>query len=100
SFYPLAYAAEQVGGDQVDVDNLTSPGVDPHDLELAPKQVAEVQEADLALYEAGFQPAVDEAVDQAELPDEAVLDVTDVVTLIDGAEHDEHSHEGHEHDEH
>ena len=49
SFYPFAYAVEQVGGDLVDVDNLTSPGVEPHDLELKPQQVGAVQDADLVV---------------------------------------------------
>ncbi len=66
SFYPFAYVAEQVGGSFVNVQNLTAPGAEPHDLELKPKQVAAVQEADLVVYEKHFQAAVDDAVDQAD----------------------------------
>lgn len=62
SFYPLQYAAEQVGGDAVAVTNLTKPGAEPHDLELKPQDVASVADADLVVYLSGFQPAVDEAV--------------------------------------
>ena len=62
AFYPLTYLAEQVGGDQITVTNLTPPGGEPHDLELTPQQVAAIGEADLVLYIEGFQPAVDEAV--------------------------------------
>ena len=43
SFYPLAEAAEQVGGAAVSVTNLTAPGVEPHDLELTPQQKAELK---------------------------------------------------------
>jgi zinc transport system substrate-binding protein len=39
SFYPLAEAAERIGGDVTHVTNLTPPGVEPHDLELTPDQV-------------------------------------------------------------
>ena len=49
SFYPLQFVAERVGGDRVDVTNLTPPGVEPHDLELAPQDVAVVTEADLVV---------------------------------------------------
>ena len=63
-FYPYEFVAERVGGNDVDVSNLTAPGAEPHDLELSPQQVAELGEADLVLYSAGFQPAVDEAVEQ------------------------------------
>ncbi|MEZ5406381.1 MAG: metal ABC transporter substrate-binding protein [Acidimicrobiales bacterium] len=62
SFYPLQYAVEQVGGDAVSVTNLTKPGAEPHDLELNPRDVAAVVDADLVVYLSGFQPAVDESV--------------------------------------
>ena len=53
-----------VGGPVVAVTNLTPPGVEPHDLELDPEQVAEIAGADLVLYLGeGFQPAVQDAVD-------------------------------------
>jgi zinc transport system substrate-binding protein len=64
AFYPLQYVAERVGGDAVDVTSLTPPGGEPHDLELAPQDLAQLQEADLVLHLSGFQPAVDEAVAQ------------------------------------
>lgn len=64
SFYPLAFVAERIGGPEVAVTNLTTPGVEPHDLELTPRQVGDVADADLVIYLGGFQPAVDEAVEQ------------------------------------
>lgn len=102
SFYPYAYVAEQVGGTHVEVDNLTSPGAEPHDIELKPKQVGAVQAADLVVYQRGFQAAVDDAVDQADRSGENVLDIATVVTLEEAhAEdsHDEHAEESHK-DEH
>jgi zinc transport system substrate-binding protein len=67
AFYPLAYAAEQIGGGTVSVDNLTPPGSEPHDLELAPKTVARIVRADVVLYLGhDFQPAVSTAVEQAQ----------------------------------
>jgi zinc transport system substrate-binding protein len=65
SFYPLQYAAEQVGGDLVRVSSLTKPGAEPHDLELTPRDIVRLTKADLVVYEKGFQPAVDDAVAQA-----------------------------------
>ena len=66
SFYPLAFAAEQIGGPKVDVTNLTPPGAEPHDVELTPGDVARIQTADVVLYLShGFQPAVEEALDGA-----------------------------------
>ncbi|HKE71553.1 MAG TPA: metal ABC transporter substrate-binding protein [Nocardioidaceae bacterium] len=89
SFYPFAFVAEQVGGDTVQVDNLTPPGAEPHDLELSPQQVADLTNASLVIFENGFQPAVDDGVDQANLSDQAKLDVADVVNTMDATGSDE-----------
>lgn len=63
SFYPVAYAAEQTSGPTVDVHDLTPSGVEPHDLELKPDDVARIRDADAALYlGGGFQPAVEKAL--------------------------------------
>ena len=76
SFYPLAFVAERVAGPDVRVENLTSPGVESHDLELTPRQVGEIASADVVVYQSGFQPSVDQAVEQT--APGAVLDVTQV----------------------
>jgi len=48
------------------VENLTPPGAEPHDFELAPRSVAELEQADVVLYLGhGFQPAVSAAVKDA-----------------------------------
>ena len=80
-FYPFAYLAERIGGEHVAVRNLTRPGAEPHDLELTPSQVGAVAKADLAIYEKGLQPAVDDAVAQNE--PRAALDAASVVRLED-----------------
>lgn len=59
TFYPSAEAATRVAGDRVEVTNLTPAGVEPHDLELTPDQVDDLEDADVVLYLGkGFQPAV------------------------------------------
>jgi zinc transport system substrate-binding protein len=66
-FYPLAFAAEQISGDDADVTNLTPVGAEPHDLELSPRDVAEVQDADLVLLLGhDFQPQLEEAAGEGE----------------------------------
>lgn len=97
AFYPLQYAAQSVGGDLVNVTNLTQPGVEPHDLELSAQQVAEIAEADLVLYIKGFQPAVDEAIEQQAAG--RAIDVSAGLALL-AAHEEEAGHadeEGHEH---
>jgi zinc transport system substrate-binding protein len=66
SFYPLAEAAQRVGGRAVEVTDLTAPGVEPHDLELTPDQLESISTADVVLYiGGGFQPAVEDALGDA-----------------------------------
>jgi zinc transport system substrate-binding protein len=64
AFYPLAWAAQEVAGPDASVTDLTTPGVEPHDLALDVRQTAAVSDADVVLYEKDFQPAVDQAVEQ------------------------------------
>ncbi len=92
AFYPLAYAAEQVAGPDATIINLTPPGAEAHDLELTAQQVAQIADADLVLYIPGFQPAVDEAVEQQ--AGDRALNVTEAIELLPAEEHgDEHAGE-------
>jgi zinc transport system substrate-binding protein len=67
ALYPLAWAAEQVGGDRVEVEDLTPPGADAHDTTLTAAQRADIQTADVVVFlgDVGFQPDVERAVADA-----------------------------------
>ncbi|MFI5757084.1 metal ABC transporter substrate-binding protein [Streptomyces sp. NPDC051569] len=90
SFYPMQFLAQQIGGDLVSVTTLTKPGVEPHDLELTPRQAARLGEADVVLYLKGIQPAVDEAISQS-----GVKHVVDAATLTTLEKHG--TEVGHDH---
>ena len=81
SFYPLQYLAEKIGGEHVTVTSLTPDGAEPHDLELSPKTVDALSSADAVIYLAGFQSAVDEAIEQ-QAP-KTVIDVSPAVQLVE-----------------
>ena len=81
SFYPLKYLAEKVGGEHVSVTSLTPDGAEPHDLELSPKRVDSLSSADAVIYLAGFQSAVDEAIEQ-QAP-KTVIDVSSAAELVE-----------------
>ena len=77
AFYPLAYAAEQVGAE--DVVNLTPPGAEPHDLELTARDVERIRDAALVIFVGhAFQPALDDALDGRDGPTLDVLEGVDV----------------------
>lgn len=94
SFYPMQFLAEEIGGTHVSVTTLTKPGVEPHDLELSPRQIGELGDADYILYLKGIQPAVDDAIKLSESTHG--VDAAKLTTLEDhGTETggDEHGHE-------
>ena len=96
AFYPFQFVAERVAGPHAEVQSLTQPGAEPHDIELTPRLVGSVSTADLVVYERSFQPAVDEAVEQSEARE--VLDTATVVPLEPLAA-DGHTDEKHAEDE-
>ncbi|MFC7602356.1 metal ABC transporter substrate-binding protein [Streptosporangium amethystogenes subsp. fukuiense] len=98
AMYPLQWLAEQVGGPDVTVTGLTKPGVEPHDLELSPLQVAGLQETKLVVYIKGIQPAVDEAVEQ-HAADRGFEVASSVPTLPAAGEEGHEGEEEHGHEE-
>lgn len=103
-FYPLAYVAERVAASTpAEITLLTQPGAEAHDLELDVQATAVISEADLVVFEQGFQPAVDEAVEQSATGE--TLDAAAVVDLLavteSEEEHAEHAEDpGHEDADH
>jgi zinc transport system substrate-binding protein len=84
SFYPLYEAAVRVGGDRAEVTNLTPPGVEPHDLELATDDVDLLEDAEVIVYAgSGFQPGVEEV---AERTDAVAVDVLEGLSLLSSEE--------------
>lgn len=91
SFYPLAFAAQQIGGNTIDVRNLTPPGVEPHDFELSGSDVRTVGDGGLVLYFGeGFQPSLAAAIDSTSAH---AVDLLDAVGTRAGE--DEHSVDPH-----
>lgn len=86
SFYPIEFATKAIAGDRAAVTVLTKPGAEPHDLELGAQDVAILMRAATVIYAKGFQPAVDEAVEQVE--GAKVLDVAASADLEAIEEHE------------
>ena len=114
SFYPLQFVTERVAGDLAAVTNLTPPGAEPHDLELAASDVAALSDADLVVYESGLQAAVDDALESSSTTSYDVSEVADLdlsyeeehaegEAHVEGEEHAEEEHaegEAHAEEEH
>ena len=102
AFYPIEFVVSAIGGDLVSIENMTPPGVEPHDLELTASQVTRLSQVDLLFSIKGFQPALDEAATQS--PPGEVIDLLtiDGLNLLQATE-DSDSHgdeeEGHSDEE-
>ena len=79
SLYPVQFLAESIAGEDAEVSNVVPAGAEPHDIELGPRDVFAMGEADLVVTVSGFQPAVDAAAAESA----NVLDLAPTVELIE-----------------
>lgn len=98
SFYPLTFLAQEIGGDNVKITDLTPPGADAHGVELSPREVADMEESDLVIYVDKLSPAIDDAIAAADVK---AVNIGEYVNLLPYEElgGDPHAHD-HDHDDH
>ena len=95
SFYPLAFLAEEIGGDAVSVLQVTPGGTEPHDYEPSPQQLVAIHNADVFLMNGEGVDAWGDAIfDELYEKGIATIRMTDSIELIDSPskeeEHDEY----------
>lgn len=78
SFYPLAEFAKRVGGDFIDVVNITPAGVEAHDYEPTPRDIAAIRVSKVFLYQgAGFDPWAERVAQDLKGTDVKVINVSE-----------------------
>jgi zinc transport system substrate-binding protein len=83
TIYPLQDFARQVGGDYVEVSNVVPAGGEPHDFEPTPRQVVELQNADVVIFiGAGLDAWAETAAAEAGANGAQVLKIEDVVDMV------------------
>jgi zinc transport system substrate-binding protein len=100
SFYPLAFIAEHIGGEHVQVTNMTPAGGEPHDFEPTPREVTMIYDSDLFLFNGGGIDAWASMIAN-ELESQGVLifQASSFIPYLLDISHD-HAHEhDHEHEE-
>ena len=99
ALYPIAEIVQRVGGDSVEVVNLTPPGTDAHDVELTAKQMQKLEESDAVFFFGdNFQPGTQKAI--TALSGVTSVDLFDSVELLDAAIGEFKAEERHSEDEH
>jgi zinc transport system substrate-binding protein len=82
TFYPVAEFARQVGGDKISVTTLTKPGTEPHEFDPTPKQLAQIYDAKMFVYNgAGLEPWVDKITKDLESSDVFRVDSSSQISL-------------------
>ncbi len=111
SFYTMYDFALKIGGDKVNVVNMIPPGMEPHDWEPSPKDIAGLSEADLFIYSgAGMEGWVGKVLESIKNDNLIAVETSKEITL-ESADHAHGSHDGdtghktghshvHEHDPH
>ncbi|WP_460319721.1 metal ABC transporter substrate-binding protein [Paenibacillus sp. YSY-4.3] len=99
SFYPMYEFTKQVAGDAADVQVLVPSGVEPHDWEPTPRDIAKLEEADVFVYNgAGMEGWVEQVLSAVSSEKLVKIEASHGLDIIEDADaHDHHDGDGHEH---
>jgi zinc transport system substrate-binding protein len=91
SFYPLAYMAEQIGGDKIEVTSLIEPGVEVHSWQPSAGDITNCSDADVIVYNgAGLDNWLqEEIIPSIDTTGKVIVDTTQNVTLFKNTEEEE-----------
>lgn len=91
SFYPIAEIVSRVGGDHVEVFNLTPPGTEAHEVEITAKQMERLNDASVSFYLGDdFQPNVQAAIATVKGASMDLLKSSQTITSVGSDEIDPH----------
>lgn len=90
SFYPMYFLASEIAGDKAKVISLVPAGVEPHDWEPKPRTVAELQEADMFIYNgAGMETWVDNVMPTLQKSGIRIVEASKGIELLSNNEKNE-----------
>lgn len=93
TFYPLYEFARQVAGEGADVVSLVPPGVEPHDWEPSPRDLAQLRRARLLVYNgAGLEPWVERVLRDVASSRLVAVNTTEGLPLVSAAAPEAHGH--------
>lgn len=100
SFYPMYDFVKKIGGDKVEVKDMVPAGTEPHDWEPSPKDLVELQDANVFVYNgAGMESWVNKVKDSVKNDKLVTVEASKGIKLIKGEHEHEHEDEekGHDH---
>ncbi|KPU45415.1 high-affinity zinc uptake system binding-protein ZnuA precursor [Oxobacter pfennigii] len=93
SIYPMYDFAQNIGKDKIDLRQMIPAGTEPHDWEPTAKIMADIEKADVLIYNgAGMEPWAEKLVESINNKDLIIVDTSKGIELLTNAE-DEHEEE-------
>jgi zinc transport system substrate-binding protein len=100
TLFPLYDFASQIGGEHVTVESIIPPGAEPHDFEPTAKDMVELNQADLFVYNgAGYEAWIERAIENLDGKQIKIVDASEGLNLLKGEIHHQDEEHG-SHDEH
>jgi zinc transport system substrate-binding protein len=98
TFYPMYYFTKQITGNLANVEILIPNGVEPHDWEPTSKDMINMQEADVFIYNSRyFETWTEKVLDSIDSSKLNVVEASNGIGLMDSnIEEEQHDHEGSE----
>lgn len=91
SFYPMYEFTKNVAGDLADVHTLVPAGMEPHDWEPTPQDIASIEKADVLVYNgAGMESWMDQVTGSLSNASLIQVEASKGINLLKGGEHDHH----------
>jgi zinc transport system substrate-binding protein len=96
TIFPLEDFAKKIGGKYVEVVNIIPAGVEPHDYEPSVKDLMNLSDADVFVYNgAGLETWIDKALEHVDQTKTVVVDTSKSLALLkseENGDHVEHEH--------
>lgn len=91
SFYPMYEFTKQVAGDHANVIALIPPGAEPHDWEPSAKDMKQLKDANVFVYNGIVEGWAEQALKSAENKNRVVVEAIKGIELMEGLPEDEHA---------
>lgn len=98
SFYPMYEFTKQVAGDHANVIALIPPGAEPHDWEPSAKDMKQLKDANVFVYNGIVEGWAEQALKSAENKNRVVVEAIKGIELMEGLPEDEHAEDHKEED--
>ncbi len=90
SFYPMYDFAQKIAGDKINLVNLVPAGTEPHDWEPSTGDIANLEKADMLIYNgAGMEHWVEDVTESLSNKDLILVEASHGIELLEGHHHDD-----------